>query len=812
MRGVERLGTRIPGVWTAAQPLLAGAGRLRRGKLGAQDAGDGRLRRLVIEIAGREVARQQAQLMIVDPAALPKGEECHRVAVRRARAVGKRDEEERAALGGVGGEIAVEKRRRFRDARLRELDPGETAGKFGDIGRERLPGGGGRGDQEQGAGQGGGFHVADDSMAPLARETSPVNGSPGRAGPGGHRRKAQAGGKLLGKRVDATRRRGQESRRLMRCPSLSPLRWKFALLAWSVLAAVASALPGGDHHTWKSMKDWQGDQGHWLELLPPHLEYSEVRIKRGDDPRWAQTTWDDTRWGHHGYFVPVLQGVMWLRFRVRDLSAPLPPTLYLVLSAAQEIYWDGTLVGKSGVPGNDETTEQAGRVRNYYSIPEALRTPGEHVIALRLSTHRQLATTRSGTLLFFLTTPAQLEIARWRFLAAPVMQVGAMALFGLAAMVMWLVAARRRALLWFVGLCVGCITIQGGLIVEYTVSRLYDTRFAFYGLLCTACAAMSLVALVAQQLGLPRVRWVLGGLVLAYTLVVNGTGAPWGSRPYTLMTLGLLAALGYTIVGLGQKRRGAKIAFAGVLLTVVLNLRSPLDFMRSDMLVGLLPTELAMFALIALDLRDERRRARDAQLTAARLEIELLKQNLQPHFLMNTLTALAQTMQENPDRAMALIDDLAGEIRMLAGMAAEKHVALGRELELCRAHLRVMRARTDVEWELQVEGIDEAARVPPALFLTLIENGFSHQRAERHAARFRLRSRAEGVGIRYVFFSPGGVIAEPTRVEGGTGLRYVRARLEESFPGGWGLSHGPSEGGWETIVDLRAGAAGRDTR
>lgn len=598
----------------------------------------------------------------------------------------------------------------------------------------------------------------------------------------------------------------------MRCSSLGPLRWKFALLAWSVLAALAQALPVEPYHTWRSLEGWQGEQGYWLELLPPHLEYSEVRIKDGDDPRWARADWDDARWARRGYFVPVLQGVMWVRFRVRDLSAPLPPTVHLVLSAAHEFYWDGTLIGQSGVPGNDATTERAGRVRHYYTVPEALRTSGEHVIALRFSTHRQPAVTRSGTLLFYLTTPAQLEIMRWRFLAAPVMQVGAMALFALAALVMWLVAVRRRALLFFGGLCLGCIAIQGSLIIEYTVSRPYDMRYAVFGLLVTACAGMSLVALVAEQLGLPRVRWVMGGMVLAYTGLVSATHAPWGSRPYLLMTLALLAALGYTAMGLGLKRRGAKVAFAGVLLTVILNLRSPLDFMRSDMLVGLLPTELAMFALIALDLRDERRRAREAQLTAARLEIELLKQNLQPHFLMNTLTALAQTMRENPDRAMALIEDLAAEVRMLAGMAAEKHVALGRELELCRAHLRVMRARTEVDWELQVDGIDEAARVPPALFLTLIENGFSHQRAEHHAARFRLRGRAEADGTRYAFFSPGAAIAEPARTEGGTGLRYVRARLEESFPGRWTLSHGPSEGGWETIVDLRAMPATGGTR
>ncbi|HVU18505.1 MAG TPA: histidine kinase [Candidatus Didemnitutus sp.] len=603
----------------------------------------------------------------------------------------------------------------------------------------------------------------------------------------------------------------------MRCPLSYLRRWKLALVIGSLLTAIGTAWPAEEGYfpvkggrVWRTFEEWQGGESDWTDLVPPHLEYSEVRFKMGDDPRWARVDWDDARWARRGYYVPVLQGVMWVRFRVRDLTAPLPPAVYMVLSAAHELYWDGIPVGSSGVPGNDAATEKAGRIRHNYLVPETLRAPGEHVIALRMSTHRQPVIARNSTLLFCLTTPAQLEIQRWRFLAAPVMQVGAMALFALAAMVMWLVGVRRRALLYFGGVCVGCIGIQGSLIVEYTISRPYDIGFASLGLLVTSCSAMSLIALVAEQLNLRGVRWAVVGVVLAYLVLVDRSGAPWGSRPYLVMLLALLAALGYTVVGVSRKRRGAMIACVGVLLSVVVDLRSPIDFMRANMLVGFLPTELAMFALIALDLRDERRKAREAQLTAARLEVELLKQNLQPHFLMNTLTALAQTIRENPDRAMAFIEDLATEVRMLAGMAAEKHVTLGRELELCRTHLRVMRARTEVDWELQADGIDASALVPPALFLTLIENGFSHQRAERPATRFRLRARAETGNMHYEFFSPGVAVMESARVEGGTGLRYVRARLEESFPGRWTLSHGPGEGGWETRVDLRAAPAGGD--
>jgi LytS/YehU family sensor histidine kinase len=155
-----------------------------------------------------------------------------------------------------------------------------------------------------------------------------------------------------------------------------------------------------------------------------------------------------------------------------------------------------------------------------------------------------------------------------------------------------------------------------------------------------------------------------------------------------------------------------------------------------------------------------------------------------------------------------LIDDLAAEFRSLARFSGEKQVLIGEELALCRAHLGVMSARTDLVWTLEAEGIDEAASVPPALFLTLIENGFTHQRHRKGATTFTLRAERIGDGVRYVFVSPGIISAEIARAGGGTGLRYVCARLEESFHDAWKLTQGAVAGGWETVIELRHAAHG----
>jgi LytS/YehU family sensor histidine kinase len=169
---------------------------------------------------------------------------------------------------------------------------------------------------------------------------------------------------------------------------------------------------------------------------------------------------------------------------------------------------------------------------------------------------------------------------------------------------------------------------------------------------------------------------------------------------------------------------------------------------------------------------------------------------------MNTLTAVSQAMVENPPSAAQLIDDLAEELRELGLLAEHKEVPLGRELELCRTHLRVMSARTEKPWRLEIEQTDLAAKVPPALFFTLIENSFTHQQPITGSTAFRLRAERAEQGVRYVFFAPGKVRVLPDRPSGGGGLRYVKARLNECWPGGWNFRHGPVAGGWETVVEL----------
>ena len=320
--------------------------------------------------------------------------------------------------------------------------------------------------------------------------------------------------------------------------------------------------------------------------------------------------------------------------------------------------------------------------------------------------------------------------------------------------------------------------------------------------------AWSVAGFVLMHFAVPRRRWILA-LLIPLLLFVHWW-APSDGEASASGAWEILAADGVALGALtwaaGRRRPGAWPVIIGVAASAGWILTNPWLLSWTGLFPRFLPALFGMIVATAMQIRIARRQARQTELTAARLEIELLKKSLQPHFLLNTLTALAQTVEEDPAGAVKFIDDLAEEFRTLAAISGEKQVSLARELALCQAHLRVMRARTDVAWQLKTEGVNADGPVPPAMFLTLIENGFSHQRAGPGATTFRLRVTQGSDAVRYAFFSPGTVVADPNRSAGGTGLRYIRARLEESFPGAWTLSQGAVTGGWETVIELRSPA------
>jgi LytS/YehU family sensor histidine kinase len=109
--------------------------------------------------------------------------------------------------------------------------------------------------------------------------------------------------------------------------------------------------------------------------------------------------------------------------------------------------------------------------------------------------------------------------------------------------------------------------------------------------------------------------------------------------------------------------------------------------------------------------------------------------------------------------------------------------------------------RRDVRFELDAAGVDPSGAVPPAVLHTLVENAVTHNAYAPGPVLLTLRETRDGGRRQYTLRAP---LAGPPRegARDGTGLRYVRARLEESYPGEWALSSAVEGGEWTTRIDL----------
>lgn len=194
---------------------------------------------------------------------------------------------------------------------------------------------------------------------------------------------------------------------------------------------------------------------------------------------------------------------------------------------------------------------------------------------------------------------------------------------------------------------------------------------------------------------------------------------------------------------------------------------------------------------------------------AKRMELELYKKSIQPHFLMNSLSAIRYWVSESPEKSATILDSLVGELRIILKVASKQLIPIQDEIDLCRYHIDVMKMRTEKEYKFKTYGIEPRELIPPLIFHTLIENAFTHEDTPKAKLTFGLfqkntiKSENKKTLFCFIVYNHNKVKNFKLKKNGsGTGLEYVRLRLEESFPGNWDLRHGESRKGYRVLITL----------
>jgi LytS/YehU family sensor histidine kinase len=193
---------------------------------------------------------------------------------------------------------------------------------------------------------------------------------------------------------------------------------------------------------------------------------------------------------------------------------------------------------------------------------------------------------------------------------------------------------------------------------------------------------------------------------------------------------------------------------------------------------------------------------REAAVRSIRLENQLLKRSINPHSLLNSLTSIIVWLKKEPAKARELVEALSDEFRLISQVSNLPRIPIRQELALCESHLRIMSCRRNSSFVLEHEGLDLDEEIPPMIFHTLVENGVTHGYEKKARGKFILeRTRFPG-GVTYRLSNDGETLPPVDSRHDGTGYKYIRARLEESFPGRWALSQRTLDAGFEVQITL----------
>ena len=216
------------------------------------------------------------------------------------------------------------------------------------------------------------------------------------------------------------------------------------------------------------------------------------------------------------------------------------------------------------------------------------------------------------------------------------------------------------------------------------------------------------------------------------------------------------------------------------------NLGSLPDIYRAGysslLIIALLVNLMAI--CIAISIRYVMRRSEKKQ-KEVEAELAWLKNQINPHFLFNTLNNISSLTQIDADEAQDAVMQLSDLLRYAMYETNKPKVPLDGEVEFLRNYIELMKLRcnemTTVSTEIEVA--DRNMEVAPLLFISLVENAFKHGMNSNAPATIDISLKQEDGTL--VFVSDNTNNPKPTKDRSGSGigLENTRRRLDLLYQG-----------------------------
>jgi LytS/YehU family sensor histidine kinase len=196
-----------------------------------------------------------------------------------------------------------------------------------------------------------------------------------------------------------------------------------------------------------------------------------------------------------------------------------------------------------------------------------------------------------------------------------------------------------------------------------------------------------------------------------------------------------------------------------------------------------------------------------ARLTAQEAELRMLRTQVDPHFLFNSLNSISALTSSDPAGARAMVLELAAFFRASLGLEAHRKVTLADELRLVRHFLSIEQVRFGARLVFTEEVAADAlpCLLPPMLLQPLVENAVKHGVAAMlEPCTIRVKAARAGSILRLCVENDIDACEPPAGRGGGIGLANVRQRLAAAYAHAAGASWGRKDATFRVDIALPA--------
>ncbi|WP_271767859.1 histidine kinase [Aquimarina algiphila] len=537
---------------------------------------------------------------------------------------------------------------------------------------------------------------------------------------------------------------------------------------------------------------------------PPVFIEHQTLSRIGDRPEWAAKDWNDEDWDER---KAVLESgeVYWTRTPIDILKVSKPLHPYAIrpyIYGEYEVFWDGVMIGKNGNPGQEEALGPEGEMLTTFIIPSHLTEVGKHMLAIRSSIYY-----------FPDHVGMSVDIANYddllteRLIETSYMHIfaGAFLIASIYFLFLFLSNKKEYPMLIF---SISCFLFFVLNLAEF-ITTYVPIHYAYHHIRLETKAALMfgisfLIPLYfSMQFPYPKRKFsllVYAG-VLFFIFFIKHNFLDFTTRNMAISMW--VFSFGIVVYAVYKRKKGASLVVMSLLLSLLINFVTSFNI---GLFVGFSLILLGMFYLLSHRIKEQRLAYETSLVQSTRLRLELLKKNIQPHFLMNTLTSLIDWIEEAPKKGVLFIEALAKEFDLFNQIENQTLIPIVQEIELCRTHLEIMKYRKEINYSWEEEGIDIAQKIPPGILHTLLENGITHSLPlDDNSIKFKLVFESNNDYICYTFLTFSANENEKQEINNrkeGTGLKYIKARLTESYQEQWDLTSVPTNHGWKNTIKI----------